>query len=170
MAQEVCALKITEAQLLSGTAAANSNADAAEARIAYLESDLAQRQAPWLPPPPCGKAVWLAGCSTTSDLHATLAAKESEIFALRSELLEARQGAEELQAKAAQLEEDVEELKRGVQREKQAGSAALDELREEIAAQAALERDALTAALERAQEKMAELKLQLHEEACLLTP
>lgn len=173
LTQEVYALKITEAQLLSATAAANGNADAAEARIAYLESELAQRQAPQTSSSPWA-APWFTsltsahGCFSSSDLHATLAAKESEIFTLRSELLSARQGTESLHAKVVRLEESIEELKRGLQREKQAGCAALEELREEMSAQAVLERDALTAALERAQEKIAELQGQLHEEVCEL--
>lgn len=152
----MCALKIVESQLLAGTAAANGNADAAQARIVHLEAELAERKAAHV-----GAHHHRAipdSAPSAAKLQASLTARETELYTARSALLESRQAAQRLAAQVESLEAQCEERARQVRREKDAASASLAELREELTAQHCQEREALTSSIARAQDEIAALK------------
>ena len=160
LTREVCALKVIESQLLAGVAAANGNADAAQARIVHLEAELAERKTT---PAALHARATASGGAGTAQLQATLTARDTELYSVRSELLEARQAAERLVAQVESAEAQSEERAEQVQREKESASRAVAQTREELAAQHCQEREALTASIARAQDEIAALKAAVQE-------
>ena len=166
LTREVCALKLVESQLLASTSAANNNADAAHARVMHLEVELA-RSNKLAGEPAAGYGSDRAGADggrEVAELHAAAAAKDADLFKVRSELVEARQACGMKARHLQQLEEAVESLRQDVAKAKEAAGEAQSELREQLAADAAQERSSLETDLEQAREKVSELVRRLREE------
>jgi predicted nucleic acid-binding Zn-ribbon protein len=162
LTRELFALKLVESQLQASVAAANGNADAAQARMQQLEAEIARIKRGR--PSAAATSAASDDSHAVAELHAAAAAKESELYAVRSELVEARQQCEAKDRQLQQAHEASESLATDLQREKGAAEKQLRAQLEQLDAEAEVERHALSDQVHQARDKVAELQRRLHEE------
>ena len=159
LTREVCALKLVESKLQASLAAASGNYDAAQGRIHHLEAQAHRQQstaAQHCPPRSGGKS--------TADLQVTLAARDTELHELRTQMLDLRHSKDETAAKLTHCTEALERTKNELAKSKESTAGALAALREELAAEGTAEREALVNELEAAQARTDELQRRVGEE------
>jgi hypothetical protein len=172
LTREICALKLSESQLLADKTAASSLADSRALRIHHLELELARMKDGSAAKQPSQLLQYLTtSCKNiqdqalVSDLHAQLAQKDHELYTLRCELVEEQQRSSRADLLYAKACEDVELQKMDMRTELQKAEHKLASAHEEWNAEAQRQQHAvaqqLMAADSRSRELMANLSHQV---------
>lgn len=176
LTREVCALKLSESQLLANVAAASSLSDSRALRIHHLELEtsrlkdsISRSQAP-SPMQQYLSSICkeVQDLASASELRAQLVQKDQEVYTLRCALVEVQQECSGLELQYKEVCEKLELQKIGTQAELQKAGHKLAAAEELWKAEAQKQQDAVAQQLMAADSRSRELTATLSHQVCFM--